>query len=854
MSVEFSMYMTKAGENGVYLGDYSLADTELLSQFFNEYGIERFHDNSVEEAVANPSQAEINIKTLKNALNAPHEALSRAILPKTITLGPYKDAALDWTKGISVEEASTISLRVAALNLAIFIPPARKKMGLYLLQQLNRNHEITEEDIRHYDLLKPKDRGGSASETLEGLVVSTLLRGNTKMVKTKIPSSLNIGTPVDKDLNEAPVAGSVGLQFLPNNTLIANSRHTGQKGFLQIIKNLRPPTAIWKDGKERLILENTKFFTVKTLKGVQGATCCAHASNGCKMVCLADAGQRYATPDDFFGITERKQGKTTKKTPLDERTGRLILGFTQTAFLANPVAFLRVLIEACLQHALTHQTEVYRHIMEVAARGGEVDFSYPEYLEAIPPSVRLNVFSDYPWELIYPDLFELFDGNTRFSDEGVYPRVQFYDYTKIPGRWTEEARQHSLQLIADKQQRHSSGKTAVIIKGNSYYATTSDRENYEKYYGEVADILEGAGYTVSFFESEDYTTPPDADLWVAHSRGAGMYAFVHAPSEIQKLTLDDYETGAKEYQKKLAKEMKRRGYSSIREFPVEERPRPGAGHYTVTPSMRKALENTRTSTSFSPYHLPENYHITFSYSGAQISKKYSDICSAVGQNTTYVFYTVEIGDEVLDKLFPEDHPKAKKFMNQFRKLIRRLAKNKAGSATKATTRASLLPPTYEGVTVLDGDNYDLRFLDDEVGEGPFVIGLAWKNPQGFKISIDGGKSMVLNPVRAASEHTEFIGDVIPKGARVETGAGFGVVRYGLGTQFFDDTRVYFIRKGVPSAESIRGVIEAFGDAQVTFATETGNSINTLDDATQLQLDIFEELKNQLPLASEFSLG
>jgi hypothetical protein len=38
------------------------------------------------------------------------------------------------------------------------------------------------------------------------------------------------------------------------------------------------------------------------------------------------------------------------------------------------------------------------------------------------PYVRLNVFSDIPWEEVLPGLF------TKF------PRLQFYDYTKVPGR------------------------------------------------------------------------------------------------------------------------------------------------------------------------------------------------------------------------------------------------------------------------------------------------------------------------------------------------------------------------------------------------------------------------------------
>jgi hypothetical protein len=36
--------------------------------------------------------------------------------------------------------------------------------------------------------------------------------------------------------------------------------------------------------------------------------------------------------------------------------------------------------------------------------------------------VRLNVYSDLPWELFFPDLFQAF------------PQVQLYDYSKVPGR------------------------------------------------------------------------------------------------------------------------------------------------------------------------------------------------------------------------------------------------------------------------------------------------------------------------------------------------------------------------------------------------------------------------------------
>ena len=45
-------------------------------------------------------------------------------------------------------------------------------------------------------------------------------------------------------------------------------------------------------------------------------------------------------------------------------------------------------------------------------------------------AVRLNVYSDIPWETEQPDLFHAF------------PDVQFYDYTKIPGRFERPENYH----------------------------------------------------------------------------------------------------------------------------------------------------------------------------------------------------------------------------------------------------------------------------------------------------------------------------------------------------------------------------------------------------------------------------
>jgi hypothetical protein len=48
------------------------------------------------------------------------------------------------------------------------------------------------------------------------------------------------------------------------------------------------------------------------------------------------------------------------------------------------------------------------------------------------PYVRLNVYADIPWELVWPGLFEEFPG------------VNFYDYTKVPGRQVDDIDNYDL--------------------------------------------------------------------------------------------------------------------------------------------------------------------------------------------------------------------------------------------------------------------------------------------------------------------------------------------------------------------------------------------------------------------------
>jgi GNAT superfamily N-acetyltransferase len=147
-----------------------------------------------------------------------------------------------------------------------------------------------------------------------------------------------------------------------------------------------------------------------------------------------------------------------------------------------------------------------------------------------------------------------------------------------------------LGRFAGIDKRASKRKKAVIIKGNPYYLEQGpDTAGYAAYYKAIEDELRSAGYEdVVYDKGEPMTLPPPADLWVGHSRGASRLRF--APKGTKTLNITEYEDGINEYKAELLREMRKRGYSSVREFPVEERPRPGREHYTLTQRGRAALQ------------------------------------------------------------------------------------------------------------------------------------------------------------------------------------------------------------------------------------------------------------------------
>lgn len=113
----------------------------------------------------------------------------------------------------------------------------------------------------------------------------------------------------------------------------------------------------------------------KTIESMPPINLCAGSSKECRQACLVFAGQNGAA----FYNTVIKLARTH-------------------ALFGDPVAFMRMLVLAIDK------------------------FEKKAHREGSTPYFRLNVLSDIPWELWAPGIFEQF------------PRLQFYDYTKVPGR------------------------------------------------------------------------------------------------------------------------------------------------------------------------------------------------------------------------------------------------------------------------------------------------------------------------------------------------------------------------------------------------------------------------------------
>lgn len=116
-------------------------------------------------------------------------------------------------------------------------------------------------------------------------------------------------------------------------------------------------------------------------------TLCAGSSAACRASCLVYSGQNQS-----------------------DARNNLVKAARAQALLSDPAAFMRLLCEAIERYGAT------------PARA----YTGPGGRRQTRRFVRLNVFSDVPWEEMTPWLFPW----------GTERGVEFYDYTKVPGRFS----------------------------------------------------------------------------------------------------------------------------------------------------------------------------------------------------------------------------------------------------------------------------------------------------------------------------------------------------------------------------------------------------------------------------------
>lgn len=93
------------------------------------------------------------------------------------------------------------------------------------------------------------------------------------------------------------------------------------------------------------------------------------------------------------------------------------------ALITDPAAWLRMFVAAIAWHVdWCVNPSVRTHDDLSTLFGRKPDWPKDARTKRFVPYVRPNVLSDIPFEMIFPDLFELF------------PRLSFYDYTKVPAR------------------------------------------------------------------------------------------------------------------------------------------------------------------------------------------------------------------------------------------------------------------------------------------------------------------------------------------------------------------------------------------------------------------------------------
>jgi hypothetical protein len=399
------------------------------------------------------SEADIDLATyIPRAIQASDKVFNnpkRKMRSDECSLGRHMGKEI--TYPISVREVEDISVEEAGVNLAFcfpsFIYNENLKVPLSALMEFETKRYISQEFI---DSLPSKDR--TTIKRITQTLTEKFFKSNAKLEKQYVPSEMGIGEPSEiSGYNIAPTLGSEGLNLTNANSLFGGESTTGMPAVRDILKKhleklkkgeyskhwytLKGESGEKKHTRDSDFSKRLGICLETLLEALDGFgesnDCCTNKSKGCYSNCLTFSGRRNSITNIF-----------KEKTALAEGQSRMLGAYLHTTFLANPYYFLRLMIHATYQHVAKHTNELCMHNSNARYDNDlKVIDNVDEYMKTLPPSLRLNVYSDYIWEKIYSDYFDLFDLKKpkQFAKYGK-ASVMFYDYTKHPTRWSTAQR------------------------------------------------------------------------------------------------------------------------------------------------------------------------------------------------------------------------------------------------------------------------------------------------------------------------------------------------------------------------------------------------------------------------------
>lgn len=774
---EAEIYFVVDGLDPIYLGDLNSQTAIDFCNEMDDIGINYVIDNAVVNKMgtrmalrANGNRSEETIERIRElsreAFESEKDIDLTTFIPDSIRLSDYtfnnpkrkmrsdecslgRHLGQEISYPISVREVENISFEEAGINLAFCFPSFIYNESLKV-PKATFDEFAEKKYVSQAFIDQQSDSDQKAIRRISQNVVDKYFKSNAKLQKQYVPSEMGIGEPSEiTGYNITPTLGAEGLNLTNANSLFGGEEITGMPPIRDVLQGHLDKLRR-RDYDDRWFTTdqkgNKKYFTrdadfaerlelsletlLEALSGfTQSNDCCTNKSKGCYANCLSFSGQRNKTTNIF-----------KEKTNLSEGINRMLSAYLHTSFLANPYYFLRLLIHATYQHVSKHLNELCEHNSNARNDNDlQVIDDIEAYVKKLPPSLRLNVYSDYIWEKIYADYFTLFDLDNPQRFGNYEPAsVMFYDYTKHPTRWSTEQR------------------------------------------------------------------------------------------------------------KKLFREV---GIKWDKKF---------------------------------EYHLPKNYHLTFSFSGTQPSFINSQICGLAGQNATYVFSSASItsnavswalentqqvfgefsGSEVwqaFERLNNQLKAKLEHYFSlNFQDVDIRNLKYSGSTQLRSKGKLQyleLLPATYFGIPVISGDLYDIRYLDKykQVGDESVIVGLAWKTPNNVQINVNG-QSKELEPSICAM----FLKDE----GNTDVGVGFGIPRYLLGQAVnftVDDVprvlTMYVVAKS-PRRKDVQKAIEDLAsldidqlsmgeEFKISSATETGAVMNVPIGSSTIQFMVVDAVNEAI---------